>query len=318
MKSQINILKLVYPPISNQEAEWIKDDPEVQEQLKFSKLYFICQRAEAFFDYHLPLESLEQGLISFTLYTKSAFSDGVVDISQLPRMKGVDWDMEEIDVEFGPKMFRIWRLDKSTDRRIDVIDWFTTEKILYNRWRRHPAVQGLNEFNEFTRYFLHYVGISKKEDSLTRLVIKPHDKRIRVLSNEIPETQGSRLTDEIILLFFTIDAVRITVMETYHEIDDWSEEDVDLVPIIADAEKAFVKILNASYNTVKYDGYPRSMDGLYGTGLTRYLYVIGEDISLETDSGTIAGGFISDEVWPDSDTICIEGDNVTLEKRSVS
>ena len=46
MKSQINLLRLVYPPISNQEAEWLKDDPEVQECIKTSNLYMICQREE--------------------------------------------------------------------------------------------------------------------------------------------------------------------------------------------------------------------------------------------------------------------------------
>ena len=50
MKSQISILKLVYPPISNQYAEWLsKDSKEIRDQLKDSNLYMIVQRAEAKF-----------------------------------------------------------------------------------------------------------------------------------------------------------------------------------------------------------------------------------------------------------------------------
>lgn len=50
MKAQLNILKLVYPPISNQEAEWLKDDPEVRELLKQSNLYMIGQRGESSYE----------------------------------------------------------------------------------------------------------------------------------------------------------------------------------------------------------------------------------------------------------------------------
>ena len=45
---QLNTLELVYRPISNQEAEWVKEDKEVLDLLKESKLYMIGRRAEAF------------------------------------------------------------------------------------------------------------------------------------------------------------------------------------------------------------------------------------------------------------------------------
>jgi hypothetical protein len=50
MNFQINILHLVYPPISNQEAEWIKSDPDVRTRLKQSNLYMIVQRTESRFE----------------------------------------------------------------------------------------------------------------------------------------------------------------------------------------------------------------------------------------------------------------------------
>ena len=56
-------------------------------------------------------------------------------------------------------------------------------------------------------------------------------------------------------------------------------------------------------------------DGLYDTGLRRYGYVIGEDISFITESQNIVGDYSSNEKLPEqADLILIEGDNVTLRK----
>jgi hypothetical protein len=49
METAINSLRLVYPPVSNQEAEWLKNDKEVEERLRRSNLYMITPRREARF-----------------------------------------------------------------------------------------------------------------------------------------------------------------------------------------------------------------------------------------------------------------------------
>ena len=320
MKSQINILQLVYPPISNQEAEWLKDDIEVQAELKSSNLYMICQRSEAFFTYtHTEIEKniCDDRKFKFYLNTQDHTTPGEIDISQLLKLHNVDLEQNEIEIEIGPKLFRFWKVDKTTGNKIDVIAWFTTEKILCDKYHGHPALSGLTDYKKFTKYFLHYVGISKKEDSLTRLVVRPHDKRLRVLSNEEIKNYGSRLTDEIILLFFTVNPLRITQVETDEEFSELANGvEIDLIPIVADAEKAYVKVLNSEYNTVKYDAYPKGSDGLYDTGLKRYGYLIGEDISLITETETIEGKYISEAVgWPSTqDFIFINGDEVTFIK----
>lgn len=46
----INSLQLQYPPISNQEAEWLKEDPEVVKLMRRSRLYMVGQRQELRFD----------------------------------------------------------------------------------------------------------------------------------------------------------------------------------------------------------------------------------------------------------------------------
>ena len=43
-RTKFTILELVYPPISNQEAEWLMGDPEVEERLRTSDFYLIGAR----------------------------------------------------------------------------------------------------------------------------------------------------------------------------------------------------------------------------------------------------------------------------------
>ncbi len=318
MKVQLNILKLVYPPISNQEAEWLKDDPDVRDELKYSNLYMIGQRAESKFD--IPQKSIEKlgdkRVLPFNYCAGTAITDAIVDFNKLLQYHDVDQERYEIKLEIGDKLIRVWKCHPETREQIDVIEWFTTEKILYDKWRGHPGISGLNDYREFTKYYLHYVGISKKEDSLTRLVVKPHDKRIRILSNENPEIYGSRVTDETVLFFFRIEPLRINTIESEEEISELVDGiTFDKQRIIADSEKAFVHILESKYNTIKFSQYPKGKDGLYDTGLKRYGYVIGEDISFITDTQVIVGGYISDERFTNhADLILIEGENVTIRK----
>jgi hypothetical protein len=51
LRAQIHHLELIYPPITNQQAEWLKNSEETVEWLKRSKLYFIAQRAECKFQF---------------------------------------------------------------------------------------------------------------------------------------------------------------------------------------------------------------------------------------------------------------------------
>lgn len=318
MKVQLNFLKLVYPPISNQEAEWLKDDPEVREEIKSSNIYMIGQRVESKFD--IPPESIEEmnnsGVLPFRYNAGSASSDATVDFNKLLEYHNIDQDRYEIKIEIGVKLIRIWKCHPNTREPIDVIDWFTTEKLLFDRWTEHPAIGGLNDYRKFTKYYLHYVGISKKEDSLIRLVVKPHDKRLRILSNESPECYGSRVTDETVLFFFRVEPLRIITVESDEDIDEIVNGTIfENQRIIADAEKAFVHILEAKYNTIRFSEYPKGKDGLYNTGLKRYGYVIGEDISFVTDSQDILGSYTSEGKLPENaDLILIEGDQVTLRK----
>lgn len=319
MKVQLHFLKLVYPPISNQEAEWLKDIPEVQEEIRYSNLYMIAQRHESKFiiNEHSVIPNFKNDfLIKFTYSIGDFFADVSIDFSTILKYHNVDLDEVDLEFEFGEKLIRIWSCQKGSDERIDVIDWFTTEKILYDMWHGHPAIKGFVNLSDFTKYYLHYVGISNKEDSLSRLVIKPHDKRLRILSNESPRAYSSRVTDEIILFFFRVEPFLIHRLESDKDFEEFALGTAfDNSKIIADAEKAFVYLLDSKYNAVKYKQYPKGKDGLYNSGLQRYGYTIAEDITFITDTGSISGCFApEDRIADKSDLILVEGDEVVFYK----
>jgi hypothetical protein len=48
-KAPFSSLSLVYPPVSNQEMYWLKNDPGVEEELRRSDFYMVFGRAEAKF-----------------------------------------------------------------------------------------------------------------------------------------------------------------------------------------------------------------------------------------------------------------------------
>ncbi|MCW5518484.1 hypothetical protein J1N09_01445 [Aureitalea sp. L0-47] len=290
MRSQLHNLELVYPPISNQEAEWLKSDLEVIERLKQSNLYFIAQKPESKFDFaNDVVQKIEDDkIIEFSYSSGDSTTFGSINIIELLNYQNIDIsDIDDFEIEIGDKLIRIWKIRKESK---EILDWFTTEKILHDLGRSKPFIHGMNDFRKFTKYNLHYIGISKKDDSFKRLIIKPHDKRLRILSNEHPLSTGSRVTDEMIMFFFkiyTLEFKQILVSSDFDEIGKTELEDE--IRIIADAEKAFVNVLNANYNEIKFKDYPYSKDGLFKTSVDRYAFSINDDLEFLTDDNTIYG-----------------------------
>jgi hypothetical protein len=211
------------------------------------------------------------------------------------------------------KLFRAWdgavRADGS-----NVLDWFTTEKLLWDRSRGVPGIEGLERVRDLMTYDLLYVGIARKSDTFDRLFRQGHKARMDILANEPQRYPGARVTDEIFLFPFRISPLLVQAFDPEH---DFSEEDLTLEPdrkrILADAEKAFVSLLKPQYNIVTFNNYPKGTDGLYGTGIDRYGYVIGESIAFNTTHGRIKGardlwGAISNE----ADFIFVDGDKVSF------
>lgn len=159
-----------------------------------------------------------------------------------------------------------------------------------------------------------YVGIAKEGDSFDRLLARGHKARQEILANEPQRLPGACVSDETFLFMFMADPLFIQTFELDHEFTDGDlEPSYDAKRIVADAEKAFVNLLKPQYNVQLFKNYPKGADGLYGSDLVRYGYVIAEQFAFNTAHGMIRGGVRDDGmINNDADAIFVEGDTVKL------
>ncbi|MFW0693377.1 hypothetical protein ACN091_03790 [Aliarcobacter butzleri] len=311
MKTQINILRLVSPPITNYDAERFKDDKSWKETLSSSNLYMIVQCYESFFIYNED-ELFDSISKSFTLKLKIVVdnieSSFEINLHEFANLYGIDLEKSEISCGFNKSTIIFSELEIGTNTKIRTIETMTPKMVLaLKSYGFDSLFVNFTNFIKLNKYYLHYIGISKSQDSFSRLVVKPHDKRLRILSNENTFDRNTRLTDEIMLLFFKIEPFRIQINET---IDD----SLNYTRLIADAEKAFISILNSDYNKIKYKDYPKTNDGLYNDNFTSYSYMLGNQLTLVTSDTTIKGDMFSEYnlMCDNADTIMIQGDSVEL------
>ncbi len=314
MKTALNTLRLVYPPVSNQEGEWLKEDSEVEAMLRRSDIYMIGQRREAKFIWD------EQNVLGFGVLG----GQGVRFRFEIP---GVATSNVELSIEndlhqhgtvvydVGNKHVRCSLKPKSGEEIGEVVWWYSTESLLWSKWHGDPRIKGLDNYRDFTEYDLHYVGISTDQDSFQRLLANAHHKRVAILSNETQYVDDARLTDEVYLFFFQSDPLFV---HTFDAVEDFSNFGMNMPftekQASADAEKAFSKLLQPEYNTIRFKTFPRGKNGLYEAGLARYAHVIGEDITLRTSTAHFRGSsldaFRSDRT--PGDAILVAGDEVEL------
>jgi hypothetical protein len=287
--SKLTSLRLVYPPVSNQEAFWIKDDPAVVDRIRQSDFYMIAARAEITFSNFVYDEAAME--ISFSV----ALGGEVVDsatlcLEELPGIVGRRPD--DLWIETGEKMVRI--ADGPVESAgTTVLEWYTTEKLLWNRSHGSPGIKGLDSYRKFTEYDLLYVGIAKVGDTYDRLFANGHKARTEILANEGPRCPGSRVADETYLFLYRLSPLLIHTLITGDFDADALGAAYERKRVVADAEKAFVSLLKPEYNLVRFKSYPRGADGLYESGFVRYGYVIGENLAFNTSHGRFSGGWDS-------------------------
>ena len=310
-KSKVTFLETVYPPISNQEAVWLQKDPEVEALLRQSDFYMIGGRAEA--KYLNLVTDPDTYVIRFDFAIGDDFRDPVeIRIRDLPAVE--ESEADSFWIEAGDKNIRVWD-GPIGEPGSNVLEWFTTEKLIWDRARGRAGIERFDRYREAATYDLLYVGIAKVGDSFDRLIRNGHKARMEILGNEPQRYPGARVTDETYLFLFNVQPLIMTTFELDH---DFENEDFsgayDHKRIVADAEKAFVSLLKPEYNVVKFASYPKGADGLYGSDFVRYGYAICEAVSFNTAHGRIRGsrdaatGFITN----DGDSIFIEGNVVKL------
>lgn len=311
MKALTIGLELVYPPISNQEGEWLWEDLEVREYVKRSQLYMIGHRKELKFA-DVEFVSIEFGIIKFKLVLDHIISP-YISLSTRGMMKHLYVTGNSIVLEAGDKLIRV--KDEETG---NIIFWMTPDKFLYD-YSRHRnddfsvTIEKTFDLNVFSRFELYYVGISKENDSFSRLFKTAHHGRLKILSNETQKTRTARLTDELMIFMFDLNYFNINIIEQDENIEALHYYTDDHTAVVADAEKAFIKLMNTKYNEVKYLNYPYSKDGLYNSELDRYLFSINEDIIFHTNEIEFVGAY---DYYAKKDAILVEGDYAGILKFS--
>ena len=280
-RAKATFLELVFPPISNQEAHHFKDEPAA-EHMRASDFYMIGGKPKSKFS-NIVFND-DSITISFDIYIADENrSHGIIDIGELKSV--AHFQGEQFGLSLTENAIEIV-YEKGGENYI--LDRFTPENILWYRSRDMQGVSGIDNFEELFRYDLLYVGIAKVGDSYDRLIKKGHHARQAILSNEPQRSPGARVSDEIFLFLFRLEPLFISTFGAGDDID--LDFDYQHKKLVADAEKAFVSLLQPEYNVVKFNQYPKSSDGLFDSKLDRYSYSIGEAITFNTAHGRIKGG----------------------------
>ena len=278
-RGKMTFLELVFPPISNQEAVRFKNEP-VAEQMKQSDFYMIAGKACSTFS-NKQFDPKTQTLSFDILIGDDVKSSGAIKMLALEPIKKY---LGECRVSGGIDFIEFCYLK---DDGWYTLASFTPENILWYRSRNTEGILGFDNYKELLTYDLLYVGIAKVGDSYERLIAKGHHARQEILSNEPQRLPGARVSDEIFLFLFRLEPLFITTYGVNSKID--LEVEYDHKAIVADAEKAYVSLLEPNYNTVRFKQYPKGNDGLYDSNLDRYCYIIAEMLTFNTPNGTIKG-----------------------------
>lgn len=320
MNAMLSTLHLVYPPVSSYEADAVKHDPEVEALLRTSDFYVLAMRSEVHFD----CENIQVDGDVWTVPVLGETTDGqpiadyvTLDIEALA-IAMLGHMPETFTADIGPKILRFWpgELTAVEDGGMEPFEWFTTEKLLHDKGRGVAGIAGLSHHRDFATYELLYVGIAKKTDTFYRLFARAHHARQKILSGEWPRRSGARVTDELILFPFRVEP---TIFRTIGPEGGPTEASGDAWAmyrkrVVADAEKAFVHLLDPRYNIEKFASYPQGADGLYGGDQQTYGYLIAENLTFTTPNGTMRGsldpriGMFDDS----ADWIFVSGDDVEL------
>lgn len=317
----LSTLHLVYPPVSSYEADSIKGDTEVEALLRGSDFYMMAMRPEvAFDDQNIDIDGAvwTVPVLGYTRDGEPIADQVTLDIARFATDL-LGKEPESITAEAGPKMLRFWAgtmEDFEGDRLEPPFEWFTTEKLLHDKGRGVDGITGLNRHQDFATYELLYVGIAKKTDTFDRLFERAHHGRQKILSGEWPRRAGARVTDELILFPFRVEPTILRTMEIGDEPSDTSVDGWATYKkrVVADAEKAFVHLLDPRYNVEKFARYPKSLDGLYQSDHQRYGYLIAENITFTTANCTMRGTLHPQRGMFDNsaDWIFVFGDEVAL------
>lgn len=303
--SQISFLETVFPPFTNRNVKTLTDkaNQNVAEILKKSNFYMIGARAKASFANWKKIENSAKIMIDIQI-GDDVVDSGIIDVSKFEAIQS----LENPIITITEDAILIGTTRKGTHAKV----WLTPDSIYWKLSRGDTSLAGFDNHRTVCNYELLYVGIATKQDSYTRLLKKGHHVRQRILGEEPQRKAGAHVTDEIILFLFDIEPISIRSIGADDPEDAEFMFSVEQNRVISDAEKAFIKLLDPSYNTQKFANYPQGVDGLYDQGLDAYAYVLNENFVFNTKNAIFRGKHSDGGLDNHQDSIHVEGNNVEL------
>jgi len=168
--------------------------------------------------------------------------------------------------------------------------WLSPDKFIHHYYNHLIEATIIGDYRPLTSFDILYVGKATDQDVWDRLgthkTLQEILSVLRPVGNTIP-------THEICLLLF-----EVTSKWEFNIYDSQSDPYVigehlanPMLPthntVSMDAEKALVTLLNPSFNTVKFKKYPFSTDGLHKFDYNGFAFQFLEDISLQSEKGSI-------------------------------
>jgi hypothetical protein len=307
-----NYLELSHWPISLYEFSEQKKNTSLHEYLVDSGIYIVAKKARLYFD---NVSQSEEGVLSFDICQKES-QEKIYAFFPIFLNEIIDPNINILQITLSPDNdeISIFNLDDK------LITSFSPESFLYNYFKKTIVAKIAGNSHLLSKYEVLYVGKATEQHILKR--ITGHAAIQDVLSKETSISGISPPSHEIFLLFFRLKENSFGVY-TFEEKD--TDEQADKLlnqflnhpknrEIYLDVEKALIKCLNPSYNSVKYKKYPVSNEGLYKYELDNYFYLIHENIILNYENGQIWGN-IKEEL---ADLIIVSknGSKMTLESKS--
>jgi len=291
-------LRLAYPPVSNYEFVHLKKEQIVQEHIKDSMIYIICQRPMLAFKKLTFNEN--QDTMYFEIHKR-----GISEIleCEIPLyQKAIEMDEnKKVIIEFGThdpvtntssKFENIHGLTFFNEQQ-EFLFWISPDKFIYEVLNNKLKAKIEGDIKPFISFKVHYVGKATDQKIWNRLT--GHNTLQDILSIEKPIMHGTLPTHEISLLLLKVEEViSITFLED--DIDSFVKNALEpSLPskktIALDAEKMLINLLNPEHNhpSKRFGNYPVSKDGLYPENYNNYGYQIQDSLILQYKDSEIHG-----------------------------
>lgn len=304
-------MRLRCAPFSNRLGEVWDTDPEMQGYFTGSHFYMIGQREELTFT-HIQYHRLG---ITFSINSKKRSIHNIL----LPMGQFEHSDGFEISYYETPQIIRI---HSRTPDGPKLVNWFTPDRLIHYYQRGEVRLDNFDNYRELWKFQVHYVGIATRQDSFDRLFRGAHRKRCKILGIEPTANRDSHISDELVILIFDFEEMRMT---TFGKLDpDWDFSKVlndsllAETEISAEAERVFVNFMKTKYNEVRFTSYPKQQTPAFKEKQFEICsFYIDENITLISNGVEFKGSHnphLYFAVSPQPDVIAISDGGLSISK----